>query len=173
MKSAPRSAARKRSGWKTCSKPANAVPTSTGATAAGSVRGREAINQIRIPLIVASVVATALHSGPAGELGEVRTALLQVGVAPLLGLLAHVEEEVGVVGQLLDAGEPVLVGVEAGLEQPEGEGRQGEHLPAPLHRLLLKALEGDDGVDEAHLEPLLRVVLAAEEPDLLRLLGSD
>src|ERR1700759_426638 len=118
MNRAPSSAARKRSGWNTCSNPANAVPTSTGATAAGSVRGREAINQIRIPLIFAAAAGPAitLTSRPPWELGEVRAALLQVGVAPFPGLLAHVEQEVGVVGELLDPGHPVLVGVEAGLE---------------------------------------------------------
>src|ERR1700739_1141618 len=112
MNRAPSSAARKRSEWTTCSTPANAVPTSPGATAAGSVRGREAINQIRIPLIFAAGAAITLTSRPPRELGEVRAALLQVGVAPFLGLLAHVEQEVGVVGELLDPGHPVLVGVE-------------------------------------------------------------
>src|SRR5688500_17865457 len=79
---------------------AQAVPTSTGTTAAGSVRGR----------------APATHrftSGAPGELREVGRALLLVGVAALLGLLRHVEEQVRVVGQLLDPGEAVLLGVEA------------------------------------------------------------
>ena len=76
-------------------------------------------------------------------------------------------------GELLDAGHPVLGGVEARLQQPQRERRQLEHLAAPLDRLHLELLERDDGVDEAHLERLLRVVLAAEEPDLLRLLLAD
>ena len=52
-------------------------------------------------------------------------------------------------------GEAVLGGVEARLQQPQREGREREHLAAPLHRLLLEALERHDGVDEAHLERLL------------------
>src|SRR5215207_11325075 len=78
-----------------CCSIAAAVPTSTGAIAAGSVRGRAAISQI-------------LNSGPLRVLGEVRAASLLVGVAALLALLGHVEEERRVVGELLNAGEPVL-----------------------------------------------------------------
>ena len=47
MKSAPSSAARNVSTLKVSSVAASAVPTSTGATAAGSVRGRAAISQMR------------------------------------------------------------------------------------------------------------------------------
>src|SRR5215207_8694668 len=89
-----------------CCSIAAAVPTSTGAIAAGSVRGRAAISQIRT-------------SGPLGVLGEVRAASLLVGVAPLLALLAHVEEQGGVVRELLDPGEAVLGGVEARLQQSQ------------------------------------------------------
>ena len=77
---------------------ASAVPTSTGATAAGSVRGRAAINQMRSGL-----------KASRGELREVGLALGLVGLAPLLRLLGRVEEQVGVVRQLLDAAQPVLV----------------------------------------------------------------
>src|SRR5215203_4284865 len=87
-----------------CCSIAAAVPTSTGAIAAGSVRGRAAISQI-------------LKSGPLRVLGEVRAAPLLVGVAALLTLLGHVEEQRRVVGELLDPGETVLGGVEARLEQ--------------------------------------------------------
>src|SRR5690349_270212 len=85
---------------------AAAVPTNTGAIAAGRVRGRAAISQI-------------LKSGPLRVLGEIRGASLLVGVPALLSLLAHVEEERRVVGELLDPGQPVLGGVEAGLEQAQ------------------------------------------------------
>src|SRR3984885_10065572 len=118
MKIAPSSAATNRSGWNTCEKPAQAVPTSTGATAAGSVRGRAAISQIRTPPGIAAADAlTGAHLRrcalcPPRKLREVGRTPLEIGVAALLGLLAHVEEEVGVVGELLDAGPPVLVGVE-------------------------------------------------------------
>src|SRR6204780_1085185 len=115
MNTAPSNAARKRSGWKTWANPASEVPTRTGATAAGRVRGRAAISQIRTPLMLAAPWPET-RLCPARELREVGTALLQVGVAALLRLLAHVEQEVGVMGQLLDPGQPVLIGVEAGLE---------------------------------------------------------
>src|SRR3954452_17994708 len=126
MKIEPINAHANRSGLNTPSEPASAVPTSTGATAAGSVRGREATSQSR--------------SGPGrlrslGELAEVGSALLAVGVTGLLRLFGCVEEEVGVVGELLDAGQAVLCSVEAGLEEAQGEGRQREHLAAPLDGL--------------------------------------
>src|SRR5213080_808019 len=110
------SAQAKRPPWKTSSVPASAVPTSTGATAAGSVRGRAATNQSRNGLRTL------------WETAKVRLALLAVGVAPLLRLLRAVEEEVRVVGELLDPGQAVLARVEARLQEPQGEGRMREHL---------------------------------------------
>ena len=53
----------------------------------------------------AAASVTALRAP--GELREVGPALLDVGVAALLGLLGHVEEQRRVAGQLLDAGEAV------------------------------------------------------------------
>src|SRR5215211_4549335 len=164
MKIEPIRAHTKRSGLKTSSEPASAVPTSTGATAAGSVRGRAAVIQ--------SLTGEA-PLRPLRELAEVGLALLLVGVTALLRLLRLVEEEVRVVGELLDAGDAVLVRVEAGLQQAQGERRQREHLAAPLHGLLLERLERDDRVDQPHVERLLRVVLPGQEPDLLGLLGPD
>src|SRR3712207_3910723 len=114
MKMLPTSAAAKRSGRNSPSLPASAVPTSTGATAAGSVRGRAATSQS---------LSVLGRSGALRELAEVRLALLAVGVASLLRLLRPVEEEVGVVRELLDAGEPVLGRVEARLQEAEGERR--------------------------------------------------
>src|SRR5215212_5532100 len=165
MKIEPISAQTKRSGLNTSSEPASAVPTRTGATAAGSVRGRAATNQ--------SLSGEPAALGPLRELAEVGLALLLVGVTALLGLLRLVEEEVRVVSELLDAGDAVLVGVEARLEQAEGERRVLEHLAAPLHRLLLERLERDDRVDQPHIERLLRVVLTRQEPDLLGPLRTD
>src|SRR5436190_9542906 len=139
---------------------AAAVPTSTGAIAAGSVRGRAAISQIR-------------KSGPLRVLGEVRAAALLVRVSPLLALLRHVEEERRVVGELLNPGEAVLGGVEARLQEPEGEGGERRHLPAPADRLALELVHGDHRVHQAHLERLLGVVEATQKPDLLGLLDPD
>src|SRR6059036_3495737 len=113
MKTLPSSAATNASGRKTSSLPARAVPTSTGAIAAGSVRGRAATSHIRNgTLPPARRTGAPDNSGPARKAREVRLALLDVGVAALLALLRHVEEHRGVAGELLDAGEPVGVGVE-------------------------------------------------------------
>src|SRR3954454_20575476 len=143
MKIEPISAQTKRSGLNVPSVPARAVPTSTGATAAGSVRGRAATAQsLRAPM----------GSGALRELAEVGLALLAVGVASLLRLLRCVEEEVRVMRELLDAAQPVLGRVEARLQEPQREGRELEHLAAPLHRLLLELLKRHDGVDEPHVE---------------------
>src|ERR1700712_4616263 len=135
MKTEPISAQAKRSGLNTSSLPASAVPTSTGATAAGRVRGRDATSQSRSGL----TVSRALR-----ELAEVGLALLAIGIASLLRLLRGVEGEVRVVGELLDPGQPVLGGVEACLQEPQRERRQRQHLAAPLDRLLLERLERDD-----------------------------
>src|SRR6266516_4618955 len=171
MDTAASSAATKASGRKSASTAPSEVPTSTGATDAGSVRTRAAMSHTRAP--PRSGTRRRGGSGPAGEPGEVGVALLDVGVAPLLGLGGHVEEKVGVVGELLDTGQPVLVRVEARLEQAQGEGGQGQHLPAPGDRLLLEAGERHDRVHQPHGQSLAGVVLATEEPDLLGLLGPD
>src|SRR5438067_3282190 len=163
MKTAPSSAATKASAWKVPAPSASEVPTSTGATDAGSVRTRAAITQMRRALV---------RSGTPGEAGEIRRALLLVGVAALLGLRAFVEEQVRVVGQLLEPREAVLGGVEARLQQAQRERRQREHLPTPLKRLRLESLERDHGVHQPHLLRLARGVLPAQEPHLLRLLGA-
>src|SRR5689334_3993495 len=143
---------------------AAAVPTSTGAIAAGRVRGRAAISQILIG---------RPPSRPPRELSEVRLAPLLESLPPLAGLLAAVEEQIGVVGKLLDSGVAVLVGVEAGLDEAQREGGEREHLATPGDGLPLEVGQRHDRVDEAHLARLLGVVLAAEQPDLLRLLGAD
>src|SRR3954454_13833215 len=165
MKIEPISAQAKRSGLNSPSRPASAVRTITGVTAAIGVGGREATSQSRSGLCLGRL-------RPLGELTEVGSALLAVGVTALLRLFGCIEEEVGVVGELLDAGQAVLRSVEAGLQEAQREGRQREHLAAPLDGLLLEPFERDDGVHEPHLERLLGVVLPAEEPDLLGLLRS-
>src|SRR2546423_9392125 len=166
MKIAPISVAAKVNGWKMPSWPASAVPTGTGATAAGRVRGRAAMSQIRAPLGIRRLRA-------AGKLREVRAALLDVGVATLVRLLAAVEEEVRVVGELLEPGEAVLGRVEARLQQAQRERREREHLTAPGDGLVLEALERHDRVDQSPVQRRLGVVLAAEEPHLAGPLGAD
>ena len=75
--------------------------------------------------------------------------------------------------QLLESGHAVLARVEARLHQPQREGRQREHLPAPSDGCVLELGERDDRVDEPHRERLFGVVLPAKEPDLLRLLRAN
>src|SRR3954454_20476391 len=113
MKIEPISAQAKRSGLKVPSVCASAVPTSTGATAAGSGRGRAATSHRR---------SARPRSGPLRERCEVGLALLGVGSASLLRLFGPVEEEVGVVRELLNAGQSVLGRVEAGLQEAQREG---------------------------------------------------
>src|ERR687890_2195114 len=113
MKIAPSSAAMNAPTRRSASVTASAVPTSTGATPAGSVRGRAASSQIFRGdgrSVVGSVEAT--RSGPPRELREVGLALGLVGLAALLRLVRRVEQQVGVVRELLDAGVAVLVRVE-------------------------------------------------------------
>src|SRR4051794_21793143 len=122
MRSAPSSAAAKRSGWKTPAVPASDVPTSTGARPTGSVFGRAAISQMRstlglaVPVLIVpspcrprAVIPDSLR--PPREAREVRRALLQERRAALARLLAAVEQQVGVVGELLDARVAVLMRV--------------------------------------------------------------
>src|SRR5450755_1975838 len=122
MNTAPSSAAANDSGWKSPSPSASEVPTSTGATAAGSVRTRAAITQMRTALT---------RLGSPRKPGEVWLALVSVCIAALLRLLAPIEQEVRVVGELLNPAESVLGGIEARLQQPQREGGQREHLAAP------------------------------------------
>ena len=76
--------------------------------------------------------------------------------------------------ELLDAGEAVLGGVEARLQQAQRERRQREHLAAPGDGLVARArASGTTALTRPHRERLLRVVLAAEEPDLLGALLAD
>src|SRR5215218_375277 len=173
MNSAPSSAATKRSGWKTPAVSASAVPTSTGASPTGSVFGRAAISQMRTTLGLAVPVLMPTSLRPPRKAREVGRALLEEGRASLGRLLAAVEEEVRVVGELLDAGVAVLLRVEAGLHEPQRKGGKGKHLAAPLHRRRLQLLQRHDRVDQPHLQRLLRAVLPAQKPDLLGLLGAN
>src|SRR6478735_6909344 len=127
----------------------------------------------RCPARDVTAPAPRSRSGPPGEPFELRPSLLLVGLPALLGFVGGVEEQVGVMRQLLDSGVPVLGRVEAGLHQPQGEGRQPQHLAAPGDRLGLQIGQRYDGVHQTHFSGLLRVVLPAEEPDLLGLLDPD
>src|SRR3954452_15321627 len=105
MKSAPSSAAAKRSGWNTPAVSASAVPTSTGARPTGSVFGRAAISQMRTTLgaVVPVLMREAYGPGlrPAREAREVGRALLEERRPPLGRLLAAVEQQVRIVRELL------------------------------------------------------------------------
>src|SRR3954451_22313510 len=103
MKIEPTSAQTNASGRNVPSPIASDVPTSTGATAAGSVRGRAATSQS-----FSGLKAEARSSRTARELVELRAPLLPVRVAAFLRFLRPVEEEVRVVRELLDSRESVL-----------------------------------------------------------------
>src|SRR3954452_20986475 len=173
MNSAPSSAQAKAMPSKSPCWMASDVPTRTGATAAGSGRTRAAMTQMRSDFMSDPRLPASDLSRAARELREVRRALGLVRLAALARFLAGVEEEVRVVRELLQARVAVLGGVEARLQQPQREGGEGEHLATPRDGLLLEALERHDGVDQAPVERLARVVLAAQEPDLLGALLAD
>ena len=84
--------------------------------------------------------------------------------------LAHVEEQGGITGELLDAGESVVGGVHRRLDHAQRQRRHREHLATPFDRRLFELGQRDNGVDESHVERFLGVVLTAEEPDLAGLL---
>src|SRR5262245_37876644 len=108
--------------------------------------------------------------GEAWELREVRLALLHERVLALLRLVGQVVEQRRVASELLETGQAVGVGVEGGLQEAERGRALLEDLAGPLDRLVLEPRERDDRVDQPHVERLLGVVLAAEVPDLARLL---
>src|SRR5690606_14374202 len=85
------------------------------------------------------------------KLREVRLALGLERLAAFLGLVGAVEQQVGLVRQLLDPGVAVLVRVEAHLRHAQRPRRHGQHLPAPAQRLLLQLLQRHHGVDQTHL----------------------
>ena len=115
----------------------------------------------------------ARSSRPLREPREVGRALLHVRVAALLRLLAHVVEERGVAGELLHAGEAVDGRVRTGLQQPERERDSASISRHHATVVVLELVERDDRVDEPPRERGLGVVLAAQEPDLLRALLAD
>src|SRR6185437_5848467 len=109
-------------------------------------------------------------SGQSRELAEVRLPLLQIGVPPFLGFLAHIKEQGGVAGKFLNPSQTIGIGVEGRFEAAEGDWAFLQDLPRPGYRLDLQFLQGDDGVDQSHVQRLQGGVLAAEIPDLARLL---
>ena len=124
-----------------------------------------------IPSIISSFKAFSAAMRRVGrlwdprEFREIRFPFLEEGLFPFAAFLAHVVEQGGVAGEIEQAHLAVAVGVEGGLEAAQGERRVGEHFAAPLEGFLFEIGERDDGVDEAHVERLLGVVLAAEIPD--------
>ena len=144
---------------------ASAVPTSTGATAAGSVRGRAAISQMRD--------GARRRSRPPRELREVGRALLLVGLAPLLRLLAARRRGGSRRGRAAGCRRSrPRAALKLAFTSRSAKGESASISRHHCDRLLLEPVERHDGVDEPHLERLLRVVLAAQEPDLLGLLRA-
>src|SRR6476661_7978014 len=115
MNSAPMIVAIRTSGLKVFAGPAaRQVPTATGASAAGSVLGREALTQTESAPTLWSLRVLA----------EVGFALLDVRISAFLAFLAHVEEQCRVASQLLHASHPIRRGVEGCLEHPQRQGRE-------------------------------------------------
>src|SRR6185437_13580336 len=115
-------------------------------------------------------------SREARELLEVvvlRRALFEERVAALFAFLTHVEEHRGVVGELGNAGHAVEFGVEGCLEQSQRYGAVLQHFARPGDALIFELSERHDFVDQAHVQRFLGAVLAAEVPDLTRLLLSN
>src|SRR5258708_37705487 len=107
------------------------------------------------------------------ELLEGWLGLVDVGVAAVRRLFAEVIKERSVAGEVEQADLAVAVGIERGLHAAQRHRGELQHLPAPLHGLFLQPGQGDDRVDETHVQRLPGVVLAAEEPDLTGLLLAD
>src|SRR5207302_11022657 len=191
MKTAPSSAKTNGIQWMVARSPcASAVPTSTGVTAAASVFGRAARSQGVIAVPQKSPASPPARrrdaAGPAGEdasvpsryvdairqtpsresreLLEVRLPLIHICVPPFLRLLGQVIEQGGVAAEIEQSELAVAVGVHGRFQKAQRHRRKGQHLAAPFQRLAFQLVQRDDGVDESHIERLLRVVLAAEEP---------
>ena len=111
--------------------------------------------------------------GSQGNLRAFGRALLPLRLVEFLRLLAHVVEQRGVPGELLQARLAVHVGVEGALQAANGEGALPHDLAGPLDPLGLELRHGYDRVDEPHLPGLGRAVLPAKKPDLAGLLLPD
>src|SRR5829696_6466512 len=102
-------------------------------------------------------------------LREIGLSLFEKGVLALTALVGHVKEPRGIPGELLDPRESIRVRVERSFQEPDRRWTVGQDFAGPRYRFLLKAIDRDDGVDEAHSQRFLRVVLTAQVPDLLGL----
>src|SRR5581483_1780469 len=127
----------------------------------------------RPPTAFSDELRGSRRSRESRELLEVRLSLFDVGVAPFLRFLAQVIEQRCIAAEVEQSDLAIAIGVHRRLEEPQRHRRQRQHLAAPLERLFLQLRERDDRIDETHLECLLRIVLAAEEPDLARFLLTD
>lgn len=85
-----------------------------------------------------------------------------------LRFLAHIIEQGGVAGQVQQAHLPVAVGVQGCLQAAQGQRAVAEHLAAPGERFLLQVLQGNHGIDQAHVQRLPGIVLPAQVPDFPR-----
>src|SRR5439155_17061675 len=118
------------------------------------------------PLVTTGTVSFA-------EFFEVDGPLLDERVAAFHRLVGLVVETERGVRELRHAGSRLGVDVERLLGERQRRRALVEQLRAPLLDLGAQVLEGDDLVDEAHHERVGCRVLAAEVPDLPRLLLAD
>lgn len=108
--------------------------------------------------------------GGYGSLGNLENPerVFNEGVFAFLRFLAHIIEQGGVAGQVQQAHLPVAVGVQGCLQAAQGQRAVAEHLAAPGERFLLQVLQGNHGIDQAHVQRLPGIVLPAQVPDFPR-----
>lgn len=122
----------------------------------------------------AFIVGAGCHGAEEGEVTEVwgiwknPERVFQRRRFAFLRFLAHIIEQGGVAGQVQQAHLPVAVGVQGCLQAAQGQRAVAEHLAAPGERFLLQVLQGNHGIDQAHVQRLPGIVLPAQVPDFPR-----
>ena len=100
------------------------------------------------------------------ELGEVGLAFIKECLFAFFPFLAHVVKKRGIACEIEQSHLTIAIGIEGRLEAAQRERRVREHLAAPLQGFFFQIRERHHGVDESHVERLLRIVLTAEIPNL-------
>src|SRR5688572_8947329 len=141
MRRAQTSVTANTSGRKTKPSPiADAVPTSTGTAAAGSVAGRAATTH----------GFTACDSRIAREFREIRRTPFEECVLTLFRFFGQVVEQGCVARELLKPGKAISVCVECRLEKSDRHRALLEDLTRPLNCFFMQALERHHCIDESH-----------------------
>src|SRR5262249_50721666 len=91
-------------------------------------------------------------------------------ILSFLALLGQVEKQGRIACELLKAGLSVAIRVQRRFQTTKRHWAPTQDLAAPPYGFCFEFSEGNDRVDESHLQSLLCVVLATQKPDLTRLL---